>query len=150
MIDAYGKADASKRFAMFNIDSQEPEGEPFMVVIGDVQYTPNVVRKGPLQFETDGFKAAPYSAGVEARSLKEREKKGAVRCDLLGERKIGAEQALGYQIRSPGNAADPTAIHLWVSRSTGLPLVHGMGSDDMLRWVYGTAVAAPASGKIRK
>src|SRR3954454_18230299 len=147
VIDAYGKADATKRFALIDAStiSKSSKGDVFMVVVGDVQYTPNVVRKGPLQYDTDGFKAARYATGFEANSLKEREKEGVVRCEPLGERKIGTEQALGYQVRSAGNAADPTAIHMWIGRSTGLPMAHGMGSDDeMLRWVYGSDVVAPA------
>lgn len=153
VVAAYAKADSTRRFAMFDVDgiAKEPKGEPFMVVIGDVQYTPNIVKKGTLNYELDGFKAGRYAVGYQADSLKEREKKGAVRCESLGERRIGAEQVIGYQIRSPGSAADPNAIHMWVSRATGLPLVHGMGSDDgMLRWVYGAAVVTPAPAKIHK
>jgi hypothetical protein len=153
VIEAYGKADATKRFALYEVSTiaKEPKGDPYMIFIGDVQYVPNVVRKGPLQFETVGYKSGPYSGGSEAASLKVREKKGVVLCEPLGERKIGTEQALGYQIRDAGTKSDPAAIHMWVSRSTGLPMAHGMGSDeDMLRWVYGSAVVAPAPDKVHK
>lgn len=74
-------------------------------------------------------------------------------CGPLGERKIGAEPAIGYKIRgaSKDSLSDLTEIHIWLSRSTGLPLAHGMGSDsDMLRWVYGPEVVAPGPDKIRK
>ncbi len=34
---------------------------------------------------------------------------------------------------------------MWISRSTGLPIFHGMGSDGGgLRWVNGPEVVAPA------
>lgn len=155
VISAYTKADATKRFAMFDVDSTAaaPKGDPFMTVIGDVQYTPNIVRKGPLNFVTEGYKAGPYSPGIESSSLKDRERKGSVRCEPLGERKIGSEEAAGYRVRSSdkGTQADPTAIDIWVSRATGLPVWHGMGSDGGgFRWVYGAAVAAPDPAKIKK
>ena len=154
VISAYGKADATRRFAMFDVETlaQVPKGEPFMVVIGDVRYTQNIVRKSAIQFVIDGYKAAGYAAGFEAGSLKEREQKGVVRCEPLGERKIGSEAAIGYQIRKndKGTQPDPNAIHMWVNRATGLPIYHGMGSDGGLRWVYGAEVTAPAADKLRK
>jgi hypothetical protein len=154
VISAYGKADATRRFALFEVDTlaQAPKGEPFMVVVGDVRYTQNIVRKSALQFVIDGYKAGGYAAGLEAGSLKGREQKGEVRCEPLGERKVGAEAAIGYQIRNndKGTQPDPTAIHMWVNRTTGLPMYHGMGSDGGLRWVYGTEVTAPGADKLRK
>ena len=58
VISAYGKADATRRFAMFDVETlaQAPKGEPFMVVIGNVRYTQNIVRKSALQFAMDGYK----------------------------------------------------------------------------------------------
>jgi hypothetical protein len=155
VISAYAKADATKRFAMFDVDSlaQTPKGDAFMVVIGEVAYTQNIVRKGALQFEIEGYKTGRYNSGFEARSLKGREEKGEVRSEPLGERKVGTEAATGYQIRrnDKGVQPDPHAIHMWASRATGLPLFHGMGSDDGgLRWVFGPGVMEPVPGKIGK
>jgi hypothetical protein len=153
VIAAYGKADATARFAIFEVDSiaQAPKGEPFRVIIGNVSYDQNYLKKGPLQIVKDGYKKGGYATGYEGDSLKSREKKGEVRCEPLGERKTGAEQAVGYQIRSndKGSQPDPYAIHMWVSRSTGLPLFHGMGSDSGgFRWVYGAEFSAPPPSKI--
>lgn len=154
VLAAYVKADATKRFAMFDVDSlaAPPKGEPFMVSIGDVTYVQNMVRKSTFDYAMDGYKKSPSSfVRSEAASLKSREQKGEVRCEPLGERKIGAVQAVGYQIRrnDKGNQPDDTAIHMWVSRESGLPIYHGMGSDGGLRWVYGAAVTVPDAAKIR-
>jgi hypothetical protein len=155
VISAYTKADATKRFAVLDVSSIDaaPKGDTVMTVIGDTQYTPNIVRKGPLNFVTEGYKAGPYSAGIESGSLKDRERKASVRCEPFGERKIGSEAAVGYRVRSNDKGAqdDPTAIDVWVSRATGLPVWHGMGSDGGgFRWVYGAAVIAPDPAKIKK
>lgn len=155
VLAAYAKADATKRFAIFDVDSlaAPPKGEAFMIGIGDDSYVQNIVRKSALDYVMDGYKRSASSfVRSEATSLKSREQKGAVRCEPLGERKIGTETALGYQIRNndKGNQPDDTAIHMWVNRSTGLPIYHGMGSDGGLRWVYGAAVVAPAADKVRK
>jgi hypothetical protein len=154
VLAAYAKADATKRFAMFDVDSLDapPKGEPFMVSVGDFAYVPNIVKKGPLNYVKEGYTKSPSTfVGSEAASLKNREQKGAVRCEPLGERKIGAVQAVGYQIRrnDKGNQPDDTAIHMWVSRDTGLPIYHGMGSDGGLRWVYGAAVTVPDVAKAK-
>jgi hypothetical protein len=155
VIAAYGKADATKRFAIYEVDSitEVPKGEPFSVALGDVAYVQQYVRKGPLQVVKDGYKKGGHAAGFEADSLRSREKKGEVRCEPLGERKIGTEPAMGYQIRNndKGSQTDYAAIHIWTSRATGLPLFHGMGSDGGgFRWVYGTDVVAPDPAKIKK
>jgi hypothetical protein len=155
VISAYAKADATKRFAVLDVASIDaaPKGDTVIAVIGDTQYTPNIVRKGPLNFVTEGYNAGPYSPGIESGSLKDRERKGSVRCEPLGERKIGSEATAGYRVRSndKGTQADPTAIDIWVSRATGLPVWHGMGSDGGgFRWVYGAAVVAPDPAKIKK
>lgn len=155
VISAYAKADATKRFAVLDVDSinAAPKGDTVVAVIGDVQYTPNIVRKGPLNFVTEGYKAGPYTSGIESGSLKDRERKGSVRCEPLGERKIGSEAAVGYHVRSndKGTQDDPTAIDVWVSHATGLPVWHGMGSNGGgFHWVYGAAVAAPDPAKIKK
>jgi len=155
VISAYTKADATKRFAVLDVASIDaaPKGDTVIAVIGDVQYTPNIVRKGPLNFATEGYNAGSYTPGNESGSLKDRERKGSVRCESLGERKIGSEAAIGYRVRSndKGTQADPTAIDIWVGRATGLPVWHGMGSDGGgFRWVYGAAVVTPDPAKIKK
>lgn len=154
VLAAYAKAEVTKRFALFEVDSLAgpSKGEAFMVSVGDVSYVQNWVIKGPLNYVMDGYKrsGSPYVRS-ESDSLKSREQKGTVRCEPLGERKIGAEQAVGYQIRNnnKGNGADETAIHMWVSRAAGLPIYHGMGSEGGWRWVYGAAVTAPDAAKIK-
>ena len=155
VIAAYTKADATHRFALFEVDSlaEAPKGDPLIVNIGQASFTQEYVRKGPLQFVKGGYRKGGYAEGSEAGSLKSREQKHEVRCEPLGERKIGTEPAIGYQIRSDSaaNQADPTAIHLWVSRSSGLPIFHGMGSDGGgFRWVFGPGVTEPVPGKTGK
>ncbi|MGZ5769038.1 MAG: hypothetical protein ACXWJ9_17705 [Caldimonas sp.] len=155
VITAYAKADATKRFAVLDVDSinAAPKGDTIIAVIGDVQYTQNIVRKGPLNIVLDGYKAGPYYPGIESGSLKDREGKGSARCEPLGERKIGTETAVGYRVRNNdrGTQPDPTATDVWVSRATGLPVWHGMGSDGGgFRWVYGAAVIAPDPATIKK
>ena len=140
VIAAYAKAEATGRYAMYDVASLQaaPKGTPFQVDVGGAGYT---------NFGDRWQKGGGGDAGFEGSSLRKREGKGTVRCEPLGERKIGSETAVGYQIRNneKGNAPDPTAIHMWISRSTGLPVFHGMGSDGGgLRWVYGPTVVAPA------
>jgi hypothetical protein len=145
VIEAYSKAEATGRYAMYDVDkiTSAPKGQPFQVTIGSAGYV-----------DVGGtYKNVGSSAGSEGSSLKAREQKGEVRCEPLGERKIGNDILVGYQIRNndKGNRPDPTAIHMWVNRATGLPWFHGMGSDNGgLRWVYGPEVVAPPPGKISK
>lgn len=155
VIAAYTAADATKRFALFEVDSlaQAPKGEPFMVTLGDARYTENQVRKGSFQIVKDGYKKGPFTPGFEANSVRDDEKKGKLRCEPLADRKVGNETWTGYQIRNndKGSEPDPYATHLWVNRATGLPAWHGQGSDDGgYRWVYGAQVVAPTADKIRK
>lgn len=152
VIAAYLKADATKRYAVFEVDSmaKAPKGDPFLIVVGDAEYQPNMVRKGPLNIVIDGYKKGPFVSSGEADSLRDRERKGKVRCEPLGDGKVGADAVVGYRIRSndKGNQEDPTAIDIWLGRATGLPAWHGMGSDSGgFRWVYGTAVVAPTPDK---
>jgi hypothetical protein len=154
LIAAYGKADATKRYALYEVDSiaQAPKGEPMIVTMGNVEYTQNLVGKSALQIVTDGYKKGGHASGFEADSLRSREQKGEVRCEPLGERQVGADQAIGYQIRNndKGNEPDFAAIDVWLNRSTGLPLFHGMGSDGGgFRWVFGPGVLQPAADKVR-
>ena len=140
VIAAYAKAEATGRYAMFDVDSiaSTPKGAPFQVDIGNVGYTH--LGNGTYTRRGGG------DAGAEAGSVKSREQKGSIRCEPIGERRIGSEAARGYRIRANDKSSqDPTAIHIWVATSSGLPLFHGMGSEDGgLRWVYGAEVAAPA------
>ncbi len=141
VIDAYAKAEATRRYALYDVAGIQaaPKGKPFHVDIDGVGYT---------DFGGGHYKnAGNGQAGSEGDALKRNEQKGTTRCEPLGERQIGGEAAVGYQIRSndKGAAPDVTAIHLWIAKSTGLPIFHGMGSDSGgLRWVYGPAVVAPA------
>ena len=151
VIAAFDKADATKRYAMYEVDSmaQAPKGDPFMVAIGDVEYRQKYERKGPLSIVKAGFEKGGHAAGVEGRSIKEREKKGGLRCEPLGERKVGSEVALGYRIRNnEGKEPDPSATDVWISRASAVPLFTSVGGSDDggFRWVYGSSVVAPAPG----
>ena len=145
VIAAYAKAEATGRYALFDVNSiaEVPNGQPFHVTIGGAGY----INMG------ETYKKGGSTAGFEGSNLKSREKRGEARCEPLGERKIGAEQAIGYQILRNDNgkpAPDPNAIDMWVNRSTGLPLFHGIGwMKGGLRWVYGAEVSAPPPGKIK-
>ena len=144
VLDAYAKAEATKRYALYDVKTiqAQPAGKPFHVDIGGVGYTD--FGGGHYQNAGDG------QAGDEGKSLKEDEQNGKKRCEPLGDRSIGDQAATGYRIRSTekGKLADLTAIDMWVSKATGLPIFHGMGSDGGgQRWVYGSAVVAPAMPK---
>jgi len=142
VIDAYAKAQATGRFAMYDVASLQaaPKGAPFHVEVGGASYT---------NFGDRWQKGASGDAGSEGAALKSREQKGTARCEPLGERNVGRDAAVGYRIRNnaKGDAPDPTAIHMWISRATGLPLYHGLGDDGGLRWVYGPEVVAPPGAK---
>ena len=87
------------------------------------------------------------------KSVRDDETKGRVRCEPLGERNVGAEVLIGYEVRSndKGNAPDPYANDLWVSKKTGLPAWYGMESDgEGFRWVYGAQAIAPSANQIRQ
>ena len=155
VIAAYSAADATRHFALYNVDSmaQAPKGEPIRIVIGTIDYLENDVKKGALEIVKDGYKKSPFVPGFEANSVRDDEKKGRVRCEPLGERNVGAEVLLGYEVRSndKGNAPDPYANDLWVNKKTGLPAWYGMGSDgEGFRWVYGAQAIAPSADKIRQ
>jgi hypothetical protein len=155
VIAAYLKADATKRYALFDVDSltAAPTGDPLSLTIGGASYTQKYVQKGPFEIVKAGYQKGSSGAAFEASSLKSREQKGEVRCEPLGERKIGAEQVVGYRIRDNDKSGKPdvTAIEIWISRPTGLPLWHGMGSDaGGFRWVFGAGVSAPSADKMSK
>jgi hypothetical protein len=155
VIAAYGKADATKRFAIYEVDSldQAPKGEPMFVTIGDVKYSEHDVQKGPLNIVKDGYTKGGASAGFEANSLRTDEQKGKMKCAPIADRKIGSEAAAGYHVGSAnggGNGLDPGAYDIWISRATGLPLVYSPYPDSGgFRYVYGDQVVAPAASKIR-
>lgn len=155
VIAAYSAADATRHFAIYNVDSmtQAPQGEPIRVVLGDADFLENDVRKGALEIVKDGYKRLPFVPGFEAKSVREDEQKGKVRCESLGERNVGAEVLIGYEVRSndKGSAPDPYANDLWVNKKTGLPAWFGMGSDGGgFRFVYGSQVIAPSADQIRQ
>jgi hypothetical protein len=148
IVAAYAKAEATGRYALFDVASiNDPaKGTPFQITVGNDGYIDPQGNSGTYR------RTSAHIAAGEGRSLQEREQQGKVRCEPLGDRKIGSEQATGYQIRSNGksSAPDPMAIHMWISRASGLPLFHGMGSDSGgLHWMYGSAVVLPAANKIK-
>ena len=150
VIAAYAAADATRRFALYNVDNmtQSPRGEPIRVVIGDTDFLENDVSKGPLSIMKYGYKKTPFVPGFEAKATRDKEREGRSRCEPLGEKNVGTEALIGYRVRSndKGNAPDPFASEIWVSRKTGLPV----WSDDGIRWVYGAQVIAPSADKIRQ
>jgi hypothetical protein len=88
----------------------------------------------------------------EAKSLKTREGRGA-RCTARpwASARSAATRVVGHRIRSNDKGNDTTATDVWLSRATGMPVWHGMGSDGGgFRWFYGAAVAAPPADKLRK
>jgi hypothetical protein len=155
VIAAYVKADATKHFAIYEVDSidQVPKGEPMFITIGDVKYTENLVKKGPLSFAKDGYTKGGASAGLEANSLRTDEQKGKMKCAPIADRTIGGEVAAGYHVGSTESGPyglDPGAFDMWISRATGLPIVYSPDPDSGgFRYVYGNQVVAPAASKIR-
>jgi hypothetical protein len=138
IVAAYEKAAASGRYAMFDAPTMQsaPKGQPFYVRIGSDGYIND--GKGLKKNDAGG-------AAFEASDLKRREQKGEARCETIGDGKVGSDPALGWRIRSNGSSPDPMAIHIWIGKSTGMPLFHAIGSDtDGWRWVYGRDVVAPA------
>lgn len=111
------EAQATGRYALYDAKTPDtaPSGAPFHVAVDGTGYT-----SFGMKYKDTG---AGASAG-EGASLRDREQRGSARCDLLGERKMGGDAAVGYNIRDAraGSSADALAIHFWVSRSTGLPV----------------------------
>jgi hypothetical protein len=155
VIAAYVKADATKRFAIYEVDNldQAPKGEPMFITIGEVKYTENLVKKSPLNFVKDGYTKGGASAGFEANSLRTDEQKGKMKCAPIADRKFGGDVAAGYHVGSAdvtGGGFDPGSYDIWVSRATGLPIVYAPDPDSGgFRWVFGNQVNAPAPDKIR-
>src|SRR6266851_4876525 len=120
VIAAYGKADATKRFAIYAVDSldQAPKGEPMFVTIGDAKYSEHDVQKGPLNIVKDGYTKGGAMAGFEANSLRTDEQKGKIKCAPTADRKIGGEAAVGYHVGSTESGPyglDPGAYDIWIS-----------------------------------
>jgi hypothetical protein len=155
VIAAYGKADATRHFAIHEVDKldQAPKGEPMFIVIGDVKYTENLVRKGAFDFVKDGYTKGGAGAGVEANSLRTDEQKGKIKCTPIPDRTIGGEVAAGFHVGSTSGGSsglDPGAYDMWVSRATGLPIIYSLDPESGgFRYVYGNQVVAPAANKIR-
>jgi hypothetical protein len=155
VIAAYAKADATRRFAIYEVNSldQVPQGEPMFITIGDVKYTENLVRKGPMNFVKDGYTKGGAATGFEANSLRTDEQKGKMKCVPLPDRKFAGEAAAGYHVGSADGGSgglDPGAYDFWVSRATGLPIVYTPDPESGgFRYVFGNQVVAPAPGKIR-
>jgi hypothetical protein len=155
VIAAFLKADATKRFAMYNVDSLDgvAKGEPMFVTIGDVKYSENNVQKG-LTIVTDGFTKGAPSYGFEANALRKDEQKGKLKCKQTADRKIAGDPAVSYHVGSTDGGVygvDPGAFDLWISKKTGLPLIYSLDPDTGgFRYVYGDQVVAPAASKIRK
>ncbi len=155
VIAAYEKADATKRFAIYVVDSLDevPKGEPMFITVGDVKYSENLVKKSALNYVKDGYTKGPAMAGFEAGSLRTDEQKGEKKCAPTADRKFGAEVAAGYHVgsaRGGSNSLDPGAFDMWVSRTTGLPIIYSPDPDSGgFRFVFGSQVVAPAANKIR-
>jgi len=151
VIAAFDKADATKRYALYEVEkmTQAPKGDPFMVAIDDVKYQQRYERKGALSIVKAGYEKGGHAAGSEGASIKTSEKKGNLRCEPLGDRKIGNEAVAGYRIRNNhGKEPDLSATDMWVGRATGTPLFTSIGPDEEggFRWVYGSVVVPPPPG----
>ena len=146
VVAAYTKAQATGRFGWVDADKlDEPAKKgPFSLM--------NIGNEGWMDMEGNGkFRKIP-SGGAQARadSVRDDEKQGKARCEPLGERKVGSDPVVGYLVRNNGKGADTTALHVWISKSTGLPVYHGFGETVGFRWAYGDAVTAPQPNQIAK
>jgi hypothetical protein len=151
VIAAWDKADATKHYALYEVKkmTQVPKGDPYRVALGDVEYQQQYERKGPLSIVKAGFSKGGHAAGSESASIKTGGKKGDLRCEPLGERKIGDEAVVGYRIRNNhGSEPDLSATDMWIGRASGTPLFTSIGPDEEggFRWVYGNSVVPPAPG----
>jgi hypothetical protein len=155
VIAAYGKADATKRYAIYAVDSldQAPKGAAITIVIGDVKYTEHDVQKGPLNIVMDGYTKGGAAPGSDANALRTDEQKGKMKCAPLPQRKVAGEAASGYHVGSADRGSgslDPFGYDIWVSVATGLPIVNAPeSSTGGFRYVYGNQVVAPTPDKIR-
>ncbi len=145
VIAAYAKADASGRYALFDVASMDapPKGPAFQVTVGRAGYI----------FTGEKYKSIGGGvAGSEGEALRAREKAGTSRCESIGEHSFGAEGAVGYRILDARakSLGDSAAINFYVSKSSGLPVYHAMGKDVGWRWAYGPTVVLPSADRIEK
>jgi hypothetical protein len=144
VIAAYAKAESAGRYAIYGVSSltAAPKQPAFAIVIGrDLFMSP--MEDGKYTRSSGGVAAS------EGSSLKEREKAGKARCDVMPARPVGTEPATGYEISDTAKPKDPYAIDFYVSKATGLPVWHGMGSDGGgFLWKFGDSIAAPAAARI--
>lgn len=145
VIAAYTKAQATKRFGWVDADKLDALARkgPFSLV--------NIGNDGWFSSDDGKFQKIP-AGGAQARADKVRddEKQGKGRCEPLGERKVGTDPVVGYLVRDNGKGEDFAALHVWISKSTGLPVYHGLGETNGFRWVYGADVAPPPAGQVVK
>jgi hypothetical protein len=152
VIAAFQKADATERFAWFEVTdvNQTPNGDPIMVTIGDVSYVP--VEAGP-KFKGK-YQATGFLNGVLGDSLKRREGDGRASCKPLADRTLRGEPAVGFNVTGGVSISNSGASSedIWISRSTGLPIIQGMDSTGHggVVWIYGAAVSAPPPEKLLK
>ena len=147
VVAAYDKAEATRRYAVYEVDSinAKPKTGPIVVVIGNVHYAQQYIRKTPINFVPGGYRKEAHNAHAEADMLKARVAKSEARCDALGERKVGATTADGFRIRNNEKGIDYAAIDLWIDRSTGLPIFYAPGdSTGGFGWLYGADVVVPS------
>jgi hypothetical protein len=145
VIAAYTKAQATKQFGWVDADKLDAPAKkgPFSLV--------NIGNEGWLASDDGKFRKIP-AGGAQARAdrVRDDEKNGKGRCEPLGQRKVGADPVVGYLVRDNGKGEDFTALHVWISKSTGLPVFHGLGETNGFRWVYGADVAPPPAGQVVK
>lgn len=145
VIAAYSKAQATKQFGWVDADKLDAPAKkgPFSLI--------NIGSEGWLGSDDGKFTKIPAGgAQVRADKVRDDEKGGKGRCESLGERKVGTDPVVGYLVRNNGKGEDYAALHVWISKSTGLPVYHGLGETNGFRWVYGAAVAPPPAGQVVK
>jgi hypothetical protein len=146
VIAAYSKAEATGRYGWYNaikID-ETPKPPMIMMTIGkDVWY--DQTEEGKM-FSKWNLRVAQK----QADDLRDDEKKGDKRCEPLGDRVIRGEPAVGFITRNNGKSKeDLTAIHVYISKSTGLPIWHGFDTGGGYHWVYGAVVTPPPANKVK-
>ena len=145
VIAAYAKAESSGRYAVYDVATMDApaKGQPFQVTVGRAGYI----------FMGEKYKSiGGGTAGSEGQALKAREQKGTARCEPIADHSFGGESAAGWRIHDARarSLGDDAAINFYVSKSTGLPIYHAMGSNAGLRWAYGPTVVVPGADRIEK